>query len=59
MRSHPIQPLIPTEAWQRGRVERHSKIIKRMLSRCDLERPIETVQDFDQVLLACFQAKSS
>ena len=30
-----------------------------MLTRFDLDRPIETVQDFDRVLLACFQAKNS
>ena len=59
MQSQSIQPQISTEAWQRGRVERHGQIIKRMLSRCDLERPIGTIQDFDQVLLACFQAKNS
>ena len=54
-----IQPLISTEAWQRGRVERHGQIIKRMLTRFDLKRPIETVQDFDRILLACFKAKNS
>eukprot|EP00435_Cladocopium_sp_Y103_P034646 s733_g9.t1 len=59
MRSKSIQPLITTEAWQRGRVERHGQIIKRMLTRCDLERSIESLQDFDQVLQACFQAKNS
>jgi hypothetical protein len=30
-----------------------------MLTRCDLENPIENLQDFDQTLLACFQAKNS
>eukprot|EP00435_Cladocopium_sp_Y103_P041880 s782_g11.t1 len=59
MQSKSIQPLITSEAWQRGRVERHGQIIKRMLTRCDLERPIESLQDFDQTLLACFQAKNS
>ena len=59
MRDHSIQPLISTEAWQRGRIERHGQIIKRMLTRFDLDRPIETIQDFDRVLLACFQAKNS
>ena len=47
------------EAWQRGRVERHGQILKRMLSRCDLERPIENEQGVDRVLLACFQAKNA
>jgi hypothetical protein len=59
MRDHSIQPLISTEAWQRGRIERHGQIIKRMLTRFDLERPIETIQDFDRILIACFQAKNS
>ena len=59
MTSKSIQLLIATEAWQRGRVERHGQIIKRMLTRCDLENPIENLQDFDRTLLACFQAKNS
>eukprot|EP00435_Cladocopium_sp_Y103_P040825 s2199_g11.t1 len=42
-----------------GRVERHGQIIKRMLTRFDQERPIESLQDFDRTLLACFQAKNS
>ena len=57
--SRSIQPLITVEAWQRGRVERHGQIIKRMLSRFDLERPIENLDQFDQALRACFQAKNS
>ena len=59
MMSRSIQPLITTEAWQRGRVERHGQIIKRMLTRCDLEKPIENLQELDRTLLACFQAKNS
>ena len=30
-----------------------------MLSRFDLERPIENEQDFDRILLSCLQAKNS
>ena len=57
--SRSIQPLISTEAWQRGRIERHGQIIKRMLSRFDLDKPIENTYQFDQALRACFQAKNS
>ena len=50
---------ITAEAWQRGRVERHGQIIKRMLSRIDTEKPIANVEEFDMILLQCFQAKNS
>ena len=30
-----------TEAWQKGRVERHGQIIKRMLTRFDNEKAID------------------
>ena len=59
LRNRATQPLVTPEAWQRGRAERHGQILKRMLLRCDLERPIENEQDFDCVLLACFQAKNT
>ena len=48
-----------TEAWQKGRVERHGQIIKRMLSRFDNEKTIESTREFDVVLQACFQAKNA
>lgn len=52
-------PRMSTEAWQKGRVERHGQIIKRMLTRYDIECPIENVQEFDVILQACFQAKNA
>ena len=48
-----------TEAWQKGRVERHGQIIKRMLTRFDNEKTIESTQEFDVILQACFQAKNA
>ena len=57
--SRSIEPVITTEAWHRGRVERHGQILKRMISRFDLEKPIESVEEFDQVLRACCQAKNA
>ena len=50
---------LTTEAWQRGRIERHGGIIKEMLSRCDQELSITTIEEFDQVLTSCFQAKNA
>ena len=50
---------LTTEAWQRGRIERHGGIIKEMLSRCDQELSITTIEEFDQVLISCFQAKNA
>ena len=54
-----ICPEITTEAWQRGRVERHGDILKSMISRCDQESPIQTPEQFDRVLIMCCQAKNS
>ena len=54
-----ICPEITTEAWQRGRVERHGGIIKQMISRYDLESTIQTPEQFDQILTLCFQAKNA
>ena len=34
-----------TEAWQRGRVERHGQIIKRMWTRFDNERPLKVFKN--------------
>ena len=48
-----------TEAWQKGRIERHGQVIKRMLTRFDNEKTIESPQEFDYILQACFQAKNS
>ena len=50
---------LTTEAWQRGRVERHGDIIKEMLNRYDQDKNIQNIEEFNQVLIACFQAKNS
>ena len=50
---------ITSEAWQRGRIERHGHVVKQMLSRIDGQKPISDLQEFDQVLLHCFQAKNA
>ncbi|CAL1160551.1 unnamed protein product, partial [Cladocopium goreaui] len=54
-----IEPRLSTEAWQKGRIERHGQIIKNMLDRFDREKKIEDVQELDQVLQSCFQAKNA
>ena len=54
-----ICPELTTEAWQRGRVERHGDILKAMISRYDQESTIQTPEQFDQVLIMCCQAKNS
>ena len=59
LQSRNIEPIIWTEAWQKGRVERHGAILKQMLSRYDQDSPIENTAEFDQILLACCQAKNS
>ncbi len=59
LQSKNIEQVICTEAWQRGRVERHGYVLKQMLSRYDQDQPIENIQEFDQVLLACCQAKNA
>ena len=59
LQSRNIQFDLTTEAWQRGRVERHGGIIKEMLNRFDQESPILSIEEFDQVLIACFQAKNA
>ena len=59
LQSHNVEPKFSTEAWQKGRIERHGQIIKNMLTRYDQERTIENHQEFDAVLLSCFQAKNA
>ena len=48
-----------TEAWQRGKVERHGAIIKDMLTRMDAESTIESISQFDEALHMCCQAKNA
>ena len=59
LQSHNVEPRFSTEAWQKGRIDCHGQIIKNMLSRYDQEKVIENIQEFDSVLLSCFQAKNA
>ena len=59
LQSHSISPKLSTESWQKGRVERHGALVKEMLKRYDMEKTIQSVQEFDTVLRACFQAKNA
>ena len=59
LQSMNIEPRLSTEAWQKGRVERHGQVLKNMLSRYDQEKQISNVQEFDMILRACCQAKNS
>ena len=59
LQSMNIEPRFSTEAWQKGRVERHGQILKNMLSRYDQEKQIMDLQEFDLVLQACCQAKNA
>ena len=54
-----IEPRVSSEAWQKGRVERHGQIIKTMLDRYDQEKVISNPQELDDVLRSCFQAKNA
>ena len=45
--------------WQLGRVEIHGSIVKKMLSRMDLEKPIQTSLEFERALTQAFNAKNS
>lgn len=51
---------ISTEAhWQNGRAERHGAILGNMLSKYEVERPIQTGHDLQIALAHCTQAKNS
>ena len=46
--------------WQLGRTEAHGKIIKQMLTAMDVEKPIEGIDEFQEVSEAgLFAAKNS
>ena len=47
-----------SEAWQKGRIERHGQVLKQMLHRVDQDRMIRDLQDFDRTLAACCMAKN-
>ena len=59
LQQHNTSHFMTAEAWQRGRVERHGDILKTMLERFDTDKAIESIEEFDQVLLECFRAKNS
>ena len=59
LQEHNIKPELTSEAWHRGRVERHGGVIKDMLTRMDAEQPFENTADFDMALRKCFQSKNS
>lgn len=54
-----IEPRLSTEAWQKGRAERHGQVLKNMSSRSDQESTITSPQMLDEVLRACCQAKNA
>ena len=45
--------------WQIGRSEVHGKIVKTMLSHMELDRAIDTEEEFDRCLRQAFNAKNS
>ena len=59
LQSHNISVFMSTEAWQKGRIERHGHILKEMLSRMDTDVPFQDVQQFDDALLMCCQSKNA
>ena len=51
---------ISTEApFQNGKAERHGSILKTMLSKYEMEHPVNTYQDLNQALFWCVQAKNA
>ena len=59
LQSQNIDVFMSTEAWQKGRIERHGDILKNMLTRMDQENPFQTPSQFDEALLMCCRAKNS
>lgn len=45
--------------WQNGKTERHGEILQQMLKRCDSDNPINTGQEFSDMLEQCCNAKNS
>ena len=45
--------------WQNGKAERHGEILGQMLSKFDLEQPIESAVELQQALAHCTQAKNA
>ena len=61
LQSHSIESfVIPTSAhWQLGRAERHGAVLKNMLDKYDMERPIDNPHEFSQSLIHLCQAKNA
>ena len=53
LQSHGISSFTSSEAWHKGRVERHGQVLKQMLHRVDQDRTIQDLADFDRTLIAC------
>ena len=45
--------------WQNGKAERHGEILGQMLSKFDLEQPIDSAVELQQALAHCTQAKNA
>ena len=45
--------------WQNGKTERHGEILQQMLKRCDSDHPINSSQEFSDILEQCCNAKNS
>ena len=61
VQSHNIKltTISPEAHFQNGKSERHGAILQRMLSKFDLENPINTYQELQRSLWFCVQAKNS
>ena len=61
VQSHNIKlnTISPEAHFQNGKSERHGAILQRMLSKYDLEHPINSYQDLQRSLWFCNQAKNS
>eukprot|EP00435_Cladocopium_sp_Y103_P073619 s3_g44.t1 len=49
----------PEAHWQSGKIERHGAFLQSMLSKVDLEHPIQSYQDLQMALNQCVHAKNS
>ena len=58
LQANSITSFMSSEAWQKGRIERHGQVLKQMLHRVDQDRMIRDLQDFDRTLAACCMAKN-
>ena len=60
LQRHDIKPVTtaPYAHWQNGRCERHGDILQSMLTKVDLEHPVETYDELQQALIQCTSAKN-